>query len=62
MPLAKGQLVGQALSCMPASFGGLFIEVCDSDATGPEALFTGAQKLWFFDSAEVYLQAGTVNP
>ena len=62
VPLTLGRLIGQGLQCVPPSFGGLYLEVCDPAASGPEALFSEAQKLWFFDSAELYLQTGTVNP
>ena len=60
-PLQENGFVGDANSCLPASFGGLFLEVIDSNVTGSEALISGAQCLWFFDSAEVFAIYGTID-
>ena len=62
VPLVQGQINITALPCLPASFGGLYLEVVDSTVAGSEALISGAQCLWFFHSAEVFLMFGTVNP
>lgn len=61
-PLQQGLLVGNALQCFPASFGGLYLEVVDPAFTGQQALITGAQCLWFYDSAEVFALYGTIDP
>lgn len=62
VPLVKNGLILSGLSCLPASFGGLYLEVKDSNVTGSQALISGAQCLWFYTSQEVYALYGTVNP
>ena len=62
VPLQEGRIILTALPCLPATFGGIYLEVLDSAVTGSEALISGAQCLWFYNSAEVYLLFGTVNP
>lgn len=62
VPLQEGRLILTALPCLPASFGGLYLEVLDTTVIGQDALISGAQSLWFYDSAEVFQLYGTVNP
>lgn len=62
VPLQRGRIILTAMPCLPATFGGLYLEVLDPSVTGSEALISGAQCLWFYNSAEVFLMFGTVDP
>lgn len=61
-PLSPNRIALSALPCLPASFGGLYLEQTDSNFTGSGGFESGSLTLWFFSSAEVYAAYGTVNP
>jgi len=60
--LTCGQFALRGLPCMPATFGGLYLEPVNDDVTGRRALPCGSKRLWFYSSAELFLRYGTVFP
>lgn len=60
-PLQENRFIADAIPCFPASWGGLYLEVCDPTATGMNALISGAHKLWAFASWETYAIFGTID-
>lgn len=57
--LVEGQIVANAQSCLPWSFGGLYLERVNNNFTGMEALPKGSLCLWFYHSGWIFTQTGS---
>ena len=58
-PLIEGEVMACNISCLPYSFGGLYLENVTASSDPRLALPRGEQRLWFMSRAEKYALYGS---